>query len=221
MRHASIEAWLKRYLVPHFVAPDNPSKRQRLAASLARGRIVDLGCCQLPNPYLSGDVVGLDVLPPASPSLPPNYGRFILCDALAIEDALDASTVDTLVALEVIEHLPDHCRFFDEAQAVLRPGGMLILSTPNPYHYLTLAANSLLPAGLSESGSGQAHEGSGRVTFGPYYGHIHLHAPRILNLVAEERGFSLVKITDAERGRYVPFVTRNLFYCYMKDDDVP
>lgn len=38
---------------------------------------------------------------------------------------------DTVVSFETIEHLPDAARFVTECARVLRPGGQLILSTPN------------------------------------------------------------------------------------------
>lgn len=43
---------------------------------------------------------------------------------------VDAS-IDVVVGLQVIEHLWDQPRFLDECARVLRPGGALILSTPN------------------------------------------------------------------------------------------
>ena len=40
-------------------------------------------------------------------------------------------SVDVLVSLQVIEHVWDHRQFLDECRRVLRPGGPLVLSTPN------------------------------------------------------------------------------------------
>ena len=70
--------------------------------------------------------------------------RFIQGDALAIP--LSAHSVDVVVSFETIEHLSDISRFLDEVTRVLRPGGLLIISSPdrtvysapgsdpNPYH---------------------------------------------------------------------------------------
>ncbi len=49
--------------------------------------------------------------------------------ALPLEDA----TLDAFVSFETIEHLPDPERFVDEIARVLKPGGVLILSTPNDW----------------------------------------------------------------------------------------
>jgi 2-polyprenyl-3-methyl-5-hydroxy-6-metoxy-1,4-benzoquinol methylase len=47
--------------------------------------------------------------------------------ALPVRDA----SIDTVVSLQVIEHVWDHPQFVAECARVLRPGGLLMLSTPN------------------------------------------------------------------------------------------
>jgi SAM-dependent methyltransferase len=57
----------------------------------------------------------------------------IRCDPLAADGGLpyaDAS-FGLVCSLEVIEHVEDQFRFLREAHRVLRPGGVLLLSTPN------------------------------------------------------------------------------------------
>jgi SAM-dependent methyltransferase len=49
---------------------------------------------------------------------------------LAALPVVDAS-IDTVVSLQVIEHVWDHPQFVAECTRVLRPGGLLVLSTPN------------------------------------------------------------------------------------------
>jgi SAM-dependent methyltransferase len=44
---------------------------------------------------------------------------------------LAAKSVDVVVSFETIEHVPNPRRFLDECARVLRPGGTLIISTPN------------------------------------------------------------------------------------------
>lgn len=48
-------------------------------------------------------------------------------------------SVSLLISLEMIEHVPEWPRFFDEAFAALEPSGLLLVSTPNP-----LGVHSLL-----------------------------------------------------------------------------
>jgi SAM-dependent methyltransferase len=38
---------------------------------------------------------------------------------------------DLVASVEVVEHLDDHCTFFEEARRVLKPGGALVITTPN------------------------------------------------------------------------------------------
>jgi SAM-dependent methyltransferase len=49
----------------------------------------------------------------------------------ALDLPLDSGVVDTVVTLETIEHIEDRLGFLRELRRVLRPGGTLILSTPN------------------------------------------------------------------------------------------
>jgi len=68
--------------------------------------------------------------------------QFEECDAanLCVPD----SSIDVVVSFETIEHLKDQLKFLSECNRVLRPGGVLICSTPNrtmsrwapknPYH---------------------------------------------------------------------------------------
>lgn len=56
--------------------------------------------------------------------------RVLTLDAQAL--AFPDGFADFIVCLDVVEHLPAPERFFAEARRVLRPGGSLLFSTPNP-----------------------------------------------------------------------------------------
>ncbi|MBN2610850.1 MAG: class I SAM-dependent methyltransferase [Bacteroidales bacterium] len=43
----------------------------------------------------------------------------------------DTELFDMVIAIEVMEHIHDHSVFFRECNRILKPGGMLIISTPN------------------------------------------------------------------------------------------
>jgi SAM-dependent methyltransferase len=83
-------------------------------------------------------------------------------------------TVDVVVNFQVIEHLWDQVGFLAECRRVLRPGGLLLITTPNrrtfspgqdtplnPYHTRELAANELaeLLAGFTIEFIGGLHHG--------------------------------------------------------------
>jgi ubiquinone/menaquinone biosynthesis C-methylase UbiE len=54
---------------------------------------------------------------------------FVQCDAISL--CLNDSSVDVVVSFETIEHVRDQLRFLLECKRVLRPGGVLVCSTPN------------------------------------------------------------------------------------------
>ncbi len=55
--------------------------------------------------------------------------HFAACDALAL--CLPDNGADLFVSFETIEHISDAAGFLRECRRVLKPGGMLICSTPN------------------------------------------------------------------------------------------
>jgi SAM-dependent methyltransferase len=52
--------------------------------------------------------------------------------ATAIEIPFSDTTFDLVIALHLVEHLPQPERFFAEARRVLRGKGLLMIATPNP-----------------------------------------------------------------------------------------
>ncbi len=56
--------------------------------------------------------------------------RFVLGDAARIPPFRDRS-FDTIMAFDIIEHLPDRSGFLQRMRRLLKPGGVLLLSAPN------------------------------------------------------------------------------------------
>jgi SAM-dependent methyltransferase len=57
------------------------------------------------------------------------HARLMAADAMRLP--LETASVDHVVSFETIEHVPDARAFVGELRRVLKPGGQLVLSTPN------------------------------------------------------------------------------------------
>ncbi len=110
--------------------------RYRFAAGFARGRdVLDVACGE---GYGSAalaragarSLVGVDVDPVACAYARRKYGIDARPgDAAALP--FPAAAFDLVVSFETVEHVPEPARFLDECARVLRPGGALVISTPN------------------------------------------------------------------------------------------
>ncbi len=102
--------------------------RYRFAQERARGRILDVACGAGYGTALVGAVgadLSLEALRYAARRYPAPY---VAADALRLPFG---SGFDTVVSFETIEHVEDPARFVAECARVLRPGGLLVVSTPN------------------------------------------------------------------------------------------
>lgn len=109
----------------HHVAPDAPF-RDILEVGGGRSGLTALL-------YPQAQVVNLD-LDPSFADAPCNKGprmRFVCGDATALPFA-DAS-FDAITMFDLLEHVPAHEKAVAEALRVLRPGGYILVSTPNEH----------------------------------------------------------------------------------------
>jgi len=145
--------------------------------------VLDVGCAEgrggarlkslMPKIRLSG----LDCVAERLAELPAEYDGRIL--GLTNEIPLEDRTMDAIVAGEFLEHLypsdvdPTLCEF----QRVLRIGGVLLMTTPNPYSLNMRRRN------------------------GSVYGVAHLtqHFPEVLSWRLKLHGFSKVRICGSGR----------------------
>jgi SAM-dependent methyltransferase len=95
-------------------------------------RIVDLGGAKgafaLRSSNAGYNVVLADFAPPSDLDLPVQQIDF---DAVPNYAEVLGTGFDAIVAIEVIEHLENPYQFLRKAQALLKPGGTMIVTTPN------------------------------------------------------------------------------------------
>jgi SAM-dependent methyltransferase len=98
-------------------------------AHLAHGRLLDIGCGEMPfRPLFEGRVDaiwGLDHIR----TLHPNDRIEIFGSALSLP--VRSGSIDTTICFQVLEHVPEPLELLKEARRVLRPGGHLILTAPH------------------------------------------------------------------------------------------
>jgi len=123
----------------------NPLRVSYVRDTIARhgafegARILDIGCgggilCE-PLARMGAHMMGID---PASGNIEiaqahaAPQGLAIDYSAVTAEELLAAGvSFDAVLAMEVIEHVPDQAAFVATAAALVRPGGLLIMSTLN------------------------------------------------------------------------------------------
>lgn len=74
---------------------------------------------------------------------PLQEGNIRLAPGFAEKLDLENESVDVLTSIDVVEHLPDPRKAFVEFMRVLRPGGRILLITPNKNHPPLFAARML------------------------------------------------------------------------------
>ncbi|MDH5752925.1 MAG: class I SAM-dependent methyltransferase [Deltaproteobacteria bacterium] len=117
---------------------------------------------------------------------------------------LEDSRADMVVCQEGIEHLSDQFFPFKEFNRVLRPGGELLVTTPNyssirsKLSYLLMESEryiAMMPPNEIDSIWGAAVESkNGQKEYRFYYGHIFLVGIQRLRLLGQLAGFRLKKI---------------------------
>ncbi|MBV9646116.1 MAG: class I SAM-dependent methyltransferase [Candidatus Eremiobacteraeota bacterium] len=76
------------------------------------------------------DLIGVELFPERVPAAS-NGVRYVVGDWQRLSEVVSNESIDVAVSSHVIEHVPDDRRALAELYAVLRPGGVALLTTPN------------------------------------------------------------------------------------------
>jgi SAM-dependent methyltransferase len=117
--------WFRRHEVAY----------QQLAGRCVDADVLEAGCGEGYGADLIADVarrvIGLDYDESAVAHVRARYPRVDVRHGNLAELPLPDGSVDVVVNFQVIEHLWDQGQFARECGRVLRPGGVLLMSTPN------------------------------------------------------------------------------------------
>lgn len=154
--------WFQRHVVAY-----------RWAAERVRGlRVLDAGCGEGYGTAMLADVAaaatGVDLEDDVVRRASARYPRARFEAANLVHLPYDDGTFDAVVSLQVIEHIHSPHEFVRECARVLRPGGTLIVSTPNrltfspegirnPFHTFEFAPDDLRAALTKHFGSIELH----------------------------------------------------------------
>lgn len=136
-------AWLDRTVYPQFADSwDNEFFRHALMPHVRRSTFaLDLGAgagivAEMNLRGLGARIAGVDLDPRVETNPFLDEGRLGRAEEIPYPDA----SFDLVFSANVLEHLTEPERAFREIARVLRPGGRLLVKTPNRWHYVPLIA---------------------------------------------------------------------------------
>jgi 2-polyprenyl-3-methyl-5-hydroxy-6-metoxy-1,4-benzoquinol methylase len=181
-------SWANHYLWP--------ALRNILRGNLPRGAaIFELGCGSGATAAMLSElghpVTAIDASPSGIRIAKEAYPKVRFEERSAYDDlASEFGVFDGVVSLEVVEHCYWPRKFADTALALLKPGGLLVVSTPFHGYWKNLA--------LAITGRFDSH-------WSPLWdgGHIKFWSEQSLRALLQERGFTEIRFVRV--GRIPPF----------------
>lgn len=182
--HSALPTWANHYLWPHLV---NVLQHDVETGS----QILELGCGSGATAAMLSEkgysVTGVDPSSSGIRLAKEAYPHIQFAERSAYDDlAQEFGIFDAVVSLEVIEHCYWPRKFADTVLALMKPGGLAVISTPFHSYWKNLA--------LAITGKFDFH-------WSPLWdgGHIKFWSERTLHALLEERGFIEVRFIRVGR----------------------
>lgn len=192
--------WMDRTLYPRFGKNwDNQLFRERILTHIDQQSaisILDLGAGagiieQMNFKGIAGRICGIDPDPRVTTNPFLDEGKEAMGEKIPYPDA----SFDLVFSVNVLEHLEQPEKVFVEVHRVLKSGGVLLVKTPNKWHYMPLIA-SLTPHGFHQ----WFNQKRGRASDDTFPTRYRANSPAALARLARATGLEVVK-ADVIEGR--------------------
>ena len=140
--------------------------------------VLDIACGEGYGSHLmsnvAASVVGVDISPEVVAHACKKYGDKVTFSVGSCTDIpLDDASVDVVVSFETLEHLAEHELMLKEVKRVLRPGGILILSSPDKLNY------TILPKTQNPFHARELSKEEFRILVSKYFSHCYMFEQKI------------------------------------------
>jgi SAM-dependent methyltransferase len=195
------------YESPDVPASSGPDRAQRMARMLSQALhgvtapafVLDLGCGDGEAAALAAKLnpghrmIGID-WSASSLDQARRRGLTVVRAGVGPQLPVAGQVADVVIMSELIEHLVDTDSALDEVRRVLKPGGSLLLSTPNlaAWYNRGLVALGVQPVFSEVSLRGVYGRPGSQVA-----GHLHLFTSRALVGLLAARGFTVARVSGA------------------------
>ncbi len=182
------------------------------------GKNLDVGFAQNPNMYLEGDVYGIDIVsvPIPHPTIF-NYKETKICDLNSDKIPYPDSFFDSVTMGCVLAHVSSPIRVLKEINRVLKPGGVLVFSSPNPHYYWEVILNIFFIFFKNRVSKGKLVE--------HFFEFSRYNARAICNImgfeIIKEYGcsFSFIKLKIKFNPWYIPSIAYEIIYVAKKNSN--
>jgi 2-polyprenyl-3-methyl-5-hydroxy-6-metoxy-1,4-benzoquinol methylase len=121
---------------------------------------------------------------------------------------------EVVLALELVEHIPDLAQFLKEIKLYMRDDGILIISTPNAFGFQSIKEEFSRRVNLLIKRRNNAGYVSmvNSVPYDPvtHLGHLNLFSPRTLFTLLKSQGFEVIKFMNIPQ-------SKNIFHRFFPD----